>query len=103
MARKISTCSLSQQVLSVWLNYWLEAYAKPNVTKSTYYGYRRIVETHIIPEIGEIRLCELSTKLLQSFFNKLAYRKEKLLSQKSVKNIYDVLHVAINTAVEKNY
>ncbi len=100
MARKISTSNLSHQVLAVWLNYWLGAYAKPNVTKSTYYGYRRIAESYIIPEIGEICLCELSAKRLQKFFNNLAALREKSLSQKSIKNIYDMLHIVIDTAVE---
>lgn len=100
MARKISTSNLSHQVLAVWLNYWLGAYAKPNVTKSTYYGYRRIAESYIIPEIGEICLFELSVKRLQKFFNNLVALREQPLSQKSIKNIYDMLHIVIDTAVE---
>lgn len=105
MARKIITTKADRQTLSTWLNYWLEVYAKPNVTLSTYRGYESVVRNHVISEIGNIRLCDLRKSDLQQFFNKKSTegRIDKTdggLSQKSMKNIYYVIHIALQSAFE---
>ena len=46
MPRKITSINPEQQRFSVWLNYWLEVYAKPNVTISTYL-YQLQLLTHV--------------------------------------------------------
>lgn len=98
MARKIVSANADRQKFSVWLNYWLEVYAKPNLVKSTLKAYSSIVNKHIIPELGEVRMCDLSTKAFQSFFNKKA--TDNSLSPKHMKNIYDVMHIVLLTAIE---
>lgn len=105
MPRKITSINPEQQRFSVWLNYWLEVYAKPNVTISTYKGYNNMVKRHIIPKLGEVKLCGLTVRKLQMFFNAMAkcensFNKNMTLSQKTLKNIYDVIHIALKSAVE---
>lgn len=102
MPRKIFTVNADRQKLSVWLNYWLEVYAKPNLTTSTLKGYKSAVNKHIIPKMGDIPICNLSTKKLQTFFNEKALKSDNsiTLSEKSMKNLFDVLHIALELAVE---
>lgn len=73
---------------------------KANVAKSTLKAYRNIVNKHIIPELGEVRMCDLSIKAFQSFFNRKANDSGNPLSQKHIKNIYDIMHIALMTAIE---
>lgn len=35
------------------MDYWLEIYAKPNVTSSTYRGYESVIRNHVISEMGD--------------------------------------------------
>lgn len=105
MARKIVTAKADSQTFATWLNYWLEVYAKLNVMASTYRGYESVIQNHIIPEIGDKRMCDLSGNIFQKFFDKKstvgrADGNDGGLSHKSLKNIYNVIHIALQSAVE---
>lgn len=105
MTGKIVTTKSDKQTLAIWLSYWLEIYAKPNVTSSTYRGYESVIRNHVISEIGSIRLCDLRKSGFQQFFNKKSQvgrlgSNGIVLSQKSLKNIYNVIHIALQSAVE---
>lgn len=102
MAKKIIASKVDKQKLAVWLNYWLEVYAKPNVKSSTLKCYRSIIRNHIIPELGEVRLYCLNEKIIQKFICKKVAANENgiVLSQKTVKNILDVLYAVLRSASE---
>ncbi|MBQ7974065.1 MAG: site-specific integrase [Clostridia bacterium] len=85
-----SECTLSQ-----WLREWLEIYALPTVKQSTYISYESYVRLHLSPTLGTIKLTELSIEQLQKFFN----QKQKSLSPKSLRNIYNMLHNCLEQAV----
>lgn len=87
-----------------WINHWLETYAKPVVKISTYSGYETVIRIHIIPAIGNIRMCNLSTNVFQTFFNEKSQTgradgKDGGLSAKSLRNIYNMLHLCLRAAV----
>lgn len=105
-AKKITekqTSDFSEETtLEEWLLYWLDAYVKPVSKPSGYEHYRDNCVKHIIPCIGEIRLGELTPRVLQRFFNEQArtgnLRDGGPLSTKSLRNMRAVLDVALKLA-----
>ena len=86
-----------------WLCTWLEQYCKNEVRLSTYVNYDTYVQRHIRNSIGGYKLCDLNTSIMQMFFNDKA-KNGKLngsggLSPKTLKNMHDMLHRALNKAV----
>ena len=59
--------------LNSWLNEWLETYAKTSLRPATFLNYESMIERHFSGSLGNTRLNNISTKMLQEFFN------EKLL------------------------
>ena len=60
----------SKMTVSEWLSEWSEQYLK-NVKDSTRSSYMTIINTHLRPNIGAIRLDELSTPTIQRLYNSL--------------------------------
>ena len=86
-----------------WLCTWLNQYCKNEVRLSTYVNYDTYVQRHIRNTIGEYKLCDLNTAIMQAFFNDKA-KKGKLngsggLSPKTIKNMHDMMHRALDKAV----
>ena len=48
-----------------WCRLWFETYSKPNIRYNTAKGYEGIIEHHIIPAIGAIKLKQLSSIHIQ--------------------------------------
>jgi len=69
--------------LKEWMESWLENYVRVSVKKRTYLHYRRIYENHVLSELGEYLLEELSLQVLQAFIFKKA-RCGNLVSGKSL-------------------
>lgn len=89
--------------VSQWLDRWLKTYKNNSLTQSTYISYKGIIENHITPVIGEIRLQSLTLDMLQDFFNKKAVevnkRTKKPLSVKTLKNMKTMLVTAFKQAI----
>ena len=94
----VDPCHIS---LETWLNNWLNLYARDSVKPYTFDQYMRICDNHIIPAIGQIKLKDINSLIIQGFYNDM-YRKEKL-SAKTVKNIHGVLHRSLQQAVKIGY
>lgn len=92
--------------LANWLAYWLEMYIRPVVKPSTYESYRDHCEKHIIPTLGNTRLCDITPKQLQLFFNAQARNGNRRtggpLSPKSLRNMRVVLDVALKQALSED-
>lgn len=87
------------QPLSEWLNYWLATYAKPNIKQSTYISYEGYIRNHINPKIGDIALNRLSASVLQEFLVGLSVRCGGTFADKTVVNLKNMLHCALEQAV----
>lgn len=83
--------------LHEWLGYWLEAIVRQNVKDSTYFGYRRILETHIYPYLGQINIQKLSCKDIQQAVDMLT----KKMSAGTLNNVCRLLKSALSTAFER--
>lgn len=93
----------NQHTLNSWLREWLETYAKPSLRPATFLNYESIIERHFSSTIGNVRLDNISTQMLQNFFTEKlskgrADKKAGGLSVKTVKNIRYMLHTALEQA-----
>lgn len=92
-----------QYKLKDYLRQWLLDYVEVNLSPTTADGYRMIVETHIIPHMGELKLTEIQPHHIQN------YQSEKLkhgniktggpLSNTTVLQHHRVLSKALKQAV----
>lgn len=108
----------SKMTVKEWFTIWLSDYMAA-VKPLTVQQYRSMSETHIYPALGSVKLCKLTAPQLQRFFNQLAIDGKKQrrknpktgemeivgtgepLSAKSIRNIYDILSKALNTAIRQ--
>ena len=96
--------------LGHWMYLWFEAYTKPNIRPNTITSYTNIIENHIIPALGDIRLTKLQSIQIQRFYNDLkehgrldskAIRTEEPLSSSMVRHAHMVLSGALKQAVKE--
>ena len=80
-----------------WLGYWLEVIIKQNIKDSTYFGYRRMLETHIYPYLGEKNIQKLSCEDIQRTVDLLT----KKISAGTLNNVCRLLKSALSTAFER--
>jgi len=90
-----------QQTLKVYLAKWLEDVVKPSVhSMGTYNMYRIVIEKHVVPALGYIRLQQLKPQQVQTFY---ARKLNEGLGQKRVRSIHGVLHKALENAVNWSF
>lgn len=93
--------------LSQWLDKWLEEYVKGTIRDSTLEGYRRDLNNHVKPYLGEKPLRKITAADLRSLYQKLLERgrmkggnHEAGLSPTTVRSIHNIIHHALRTAAE---
>ena len=93
-----------------WCRLWFETYSKPNIRYNTAKGYEGIIEHHIIPAIGTIKLKQLSSIHIQRMYNDLkengrmqrgSKQNDKPLSNTFVRRVHAVLQTALKQAVKE--
>lgn len=89
----------SKLTVGEWLSIWLEDYLG-GVKPFTVVSYTGLVNNHIRPAMGALKLDTLSPHEIQHLYNSLITPKDgsKGLSAKTVKNIHGVLHKALHQA-----
>jgi hypothetical protein len=73
--RKGMPVKLSKLTFGEWLNTWVEQYAKPNVSPTTYDSYKYHIKDHIIPDLGDIVINQLQPPEIQKFYTKKLAQK----------------------------
>ena len=85
-----------------WLSNWIENYVQPSAKRRTYTRYKEIVEQHILPQLGEVELSEITPYVLQCYITNLLksgnLRTGKGLSANSVNSIITVMQNTLKTA-----
>ena len=91
----------AKMTLSDWMDLWYKEYTFDK-KYSTLKGYKVQINKHIRPGIGKYNLSQLNPMILQRFFNHLSEPNEKgkVLSPKSIKNVYIILSGILEQAVE---
>lgn len=85
-----------------WLDIWLKNYVKPTAKRRTYERYSQIVEQHIIGNLGEEELDDITPLRLQQFVTQLMNSGNLLtgkgLSANSVNGIITVIQSSLKLA-----
>ena len=85
-----------------WLSDWLENYVQPSAKSRTYTRYKEIVEQHIVTQLGELELSEITPYVLQCYVTELLkcgnLRTGEGLSANSVNSIITVIQNTLKTA-----
>lgn len=94
--------SPSKMTLKDWLETW-EAEYTADVKASTSLLYKENLDKYVIPYLGNVKLKNLTSLMIQHLYNRLLQDKESGglgLSAKSVRNVHGVLHKALQQAVD---
>ena len=109
-AGSLDVAKAGKYTVAEWLRLWFEVYAKPNLRFSTAEYYRRGIELHTIPYIGEVKLNQLTTRQIQNLYRELqqngrrrAAQKAKRpgLSSSTIRGVHTMLHSALDRAVKE--
>ena len=109
-SREIDPVRSDEYTVAEWLRLWYELYAKPNIRPTTAEYYRRCIELHTIPRIGDIKLNKLTSREIQKLYKGLQEngrlrecqkRKQPGLSSSTVRGIHMMLHNALDRAVKE--
>lgn len=100
----------SNMSLSVWLDKWLDEYMAATLRPSTLNGYRRSLELHVKPHLGNKPLSKITATDLRSLYRTLLETgrvspregQSPGLSGRTVHGIHTTLHHALKTAMEQN-
>ena len=109
-AESVDVRRADEYTLGTWLQTWYELYAKPHLRFSTAEYYRRGIELHITPHIGDIPLKKLTGRDLQWLYKDLQEHgrlreaqkgKQPGLSDSTIRGIHTMLHNALARAVKE--
>ncbi|CUH95706.1 hypothetical protein P22_1783 [Propionispora sp. 2/2-37] len=78
-----------------WVEKWLTIYARASVRGNTYIGYRSVVNNHILPLLGQIKLQKLRGIDIQNMVNTI---KDNGGGPRLAELTFAVLRAALNTA-----
>lgn len=96
----------SSKTCNELLDEWL-AFIRPDIKESTFSKYVFAVEKHIKPELGNVRICDLTTEHLDRFIhNKLTQGKlnrNEGLAPKTVTDLLSILKLAIQFGRERGF
>ena len=87
----------TSETFGEWLDYWMNTIIRPGREETTFYAYRQIIENHIKPVLGQIKLQGLSPQHLQSYYVRIA--AEKGLSTNTVRKHHDLIKASLRMAV----
>jgi integrase len=87
-----------------FLKRFLKDYAKPNLSPRTYEGYESIINVHLIPSLGRLKLSELRADHIQSYYTKKLetgrFNGKGGLNSSTVRHHAMCLHCALDIAVK---
>lgn len=85
-----------------WLKEWLQNYIKPSIKKRTFNQYSKIIQTHILPYLGDLKLEELTPLIIQKFITKLSINGNKCtgkgLSASYIRMIVSIIKNSLKAA-----
>ena len=98
----------SDPTLQEWYDIWIETFCKGVVKDYTVQGYAQRFKIYILPELGKMKLSEISTVTCQQLINKLytdgrsrgRTKKGNGLSLYTVKGIKRALNICLQKAVD---
>jgi integrase len=97
-----STVSLSiyEQLFGDFIGNWMLTTVKYDVKPTTYSNYVRLIKRHIIPNLGDLKLQEITHEIIQEFVYQLVEQK---FASGTIRNIFNIVKKALQVAVRRNY
>ena len=89
----------TNMTLARWVEIWLQEYTSDK-KYLTVKHYTAQCKAHIVPNLGAVKLAELTTPQIQAFYNGLLRGG---MAPKSVRNIHGILTKCLSTAVSVEY
>ena len=87
-----------------WLNDWQKHYLPPTVKPRTAKRYSEIIRQHILPQLGESEMSEITPLILQRYITELSLhgnlKTGEGLSPNSINSVINVIRVSFRTAAE---
>ena len=81
-----------------YLQQWLGDYAELHCAPKTIESYRQVIGSHLVPEVGGIKLVDLEARDLQAMFAK---KRESGLSARTVRYLYSLMSQVLRYAVRQ--
>lgn len=96
-----NSCTLGE-----WLDYWLDDVVMTSCAKTTYMGYKYIVNNHIRPILGNIKMQDLNAIILQKYFrskqNEVKANGKRKLSDNTLRKHHVLLLTSLKEAKEND-
>lgn len=88
--------------LAEWIRDSWFPMTEPRVKPTTFHSYKRNLELHVIPALGQKRLQQLTPPMLAGLYGRLAQDtiERKGLSAKTISYIHSTLHKVLSDAVD---
>lgn len=97
----------SRHTVSELLDEWLESYVISNCSERTYLGYKGIIEKHIVPTLGHVKLKDLRPAVIQAFYGQALQKQNERnhtnLKGRTVLRMHRVLSEALRWGVRQGY
>ena len=96
----------SKTTVREYLAYWLDAYGRPNLRRTTYARYAQLLRTQVYPALGTIVLQRLQPAHRQAFYASRLQEGARLdgkpggLAPRTVRQLHVILHEALKHAVQ---
>lgn len=88
----------SVQILKEFLVEWFDS-KQMTIRPNTATQCEQTIRTHIVPNIGQVRLCDLNLEMIDHFYSDLQL---KGTSVRTIRLVHSVLHVALERAARYN-
>ena len=107
---EIDVVKSSGYSVSGWMQTWYALYAQPNVRETTARYYKRYIDHHVTPRLGDVPLSKLTSLDIQRFYKDLLEHgriredtkdKKPGLSSTTVHGIHVMLKSALKRAVQE--
>jgi integrase len=87
----------SKSTLTEYLQEWMDSSAKQTLKQTTFDTYQIVIKKHLVPELGQIKLNQLTPAMIQKFYSR---KLEDGFSGDYVRYMHSILHKALNQAVK---
>ncbi len=88
----------SRITVGQWLDQWMAEIMVPNRAETTVYGYRKIIDNHLDPILGDIPLQDLCPRDIQHYYARM--KMDENLSANTIRHHHDLLSCALRMAVK---
>jgi integrase len=91
----------TKMTLSEFLSHWMDNYVKYNCEETTTYGYKNIIDNHMIPKIGNFELQKVQAVHIQHYYKYLM--DEKDLSPNTVHKHHACIRKALDYGLKQQF